>query len=310
MTRGPAQGADDVTVVIPTRDRPALVAASVASARAQDQPPAAVIVVDDGSREPLHPLPGATILRHATSLGVAAARNAGILSAQTRWVALLDDDDLWAPEKLRLQLEAAAQTDAAWVYGSALHVDRAGRSLLVHDAPPAATLSVSLREANVIPAGSSNVVVRRDVLLETGLFDPAFRHFADWDLWLRLAQVAPAAAVDVPVVAYVRHDHSMQVAEIESARAELDALARKHHRPGMHPLGGAWMDLWLAEGLMGAGHPGRALGVLARSGITRRSPVAIRAGAGGLARAIRRRAGRSPLAPPWARPAPFRPPVD
>lgn len=310
MTGASPPGGHDVTVVIPTRDRPASVAAAVASVSGQDRPPAAVIVVDDGSRTPVADLPGARILRHHRSLGVAAARNTGVRAADTAWVAFLDDDDLWAPAKLRLQLDAVARADAGWAYASALHVDCGGRVMLMHDAPPAGTLGAALREANVIPAGSSNVLARRDLLLEAGLLDPAFRHFADWDLWLRLSHLAGAAVVADPVVAYVRHGQSMQVAEIGSARAELAALAAKHDHGDGSMLGGIWMDLWLAEGLLAAGRPRRALGLLARSGIERRSPAALRAGAGELRRKARRRIGRSPSAPAWARPATFGPPVD
>src|SRR4051794_3960548 len=102
-----------VSVVIPTRDRPAQLTAAVASALEQRGVDVEVVVVDDGSRgtarEVIAGLAGGPvrILRHEAPRGVSAARNAGIAAAAAPWIALLDDDDLWAPSKLAMQLEAA-----------------------------------------------------------------------------------------------------------------------------------------------------------------------------------------------------------
>lgn len=294
-----------VTVVIPTRNRPELLAATLASVAAQAVAPTEVIVVDDGSDVPLAPetLPRLRprVVRHEQSLGVAAARNAGIRAAQTEWIALLDDDDLWAPDKLRLQLTVADVTGTSWTYGSAVHVDDHGHQLTVHTAPPAEGIGVALRYANVIPAGSSNVLARRELLIDAGLFDPAFRHFADWDLWIRLARAASPAPIPDPVVGYVRHAGSMQHTEIASARSELAALSRKHGEK----LGGVDIDYWLAEGLANSGSHLRAAGALARSAVVRRAPTQARAAAREARHAVLRRPARSASpgtpAPAWAR---------
>ena len=100
----------EVTVVIPTRDRPALLADALTSVGAQERPAARTVVVDDGSAEPLPTPSGGAVelLRRARPGGVAAARNHGLERVETEWVAFLDDDDLWAPAKLARQLEVAA----------------------------------------------------------------------------------------------------------------------------------------------------------------------------------------------------------
>lgn len=309
----PRSATGDVTVVIPSRDRPQRLAATLASVRAQTAPPAEIIVVDDGSAAPLAPrfasIDGVRFVRHDLSRGVAEARNSGIRAAQTAWIALLDDDDLWAPSKLQLQREAADRTGAAWVFGAALLVDGAGRVLEVHSAPPSAGLRDALRAANVVPAGASNVLVRRDLVLEVGLFDHTLHHFADWDLWLRLADAAPAASIPDALVGYVRHASSMQIAEIERAMIELAALDRKHQRAGAPQLGSVWVDQWLAEGLWGAGRRARALHLMLVSAARRRSTAQLRATAA-LVRAAVRPPRDLPMAPSWARPATVRPPVD
>jgi glycosyltransferase involved in cell wall biosynthesis len=103
----------DVTVVIPTRDRLASLLATLAGVWRQSDVQLEVVIVDDGSRpEVAAEYEGlcsdrVRVLRNAESRGPGAARNAGIAIARGQWVAFLDDDDLWAPSKLRRQLDAA-----------------------------------------------------------------------------------------------------------------------------------------------------------------------------------------------------------
>lgn len=99
-----------VSVVIPTRGRPELVVRAVRSALEQSARPAEVVVVVDGpdpaTVAALAGLddPSVVVVEHPTSRGAAAARNTGIGRARSAWVALLDDDDTWRPEKLARQL--------------------------------------------------------------------------------------------------------------------------------------------------------------------------------------------------------------
>ena len=110
--RGGGDGDPAVSVVIPTRDRWPLLATTLASALGQDGVALEVVVVDDGSATaaPVVPPfddPRVRIARNDRSLGVAGARNRGIEAARGEWIAFLDDDDVWAPAKLRRQLDAA-----------------------------------------------------------------------------------------------------------------------------------------------------------------------------------------------------------
>lgn len=99
----------DVSVVIPTRRRPELVLRAVASALGQTLPPAEVIVVVDGpddvTERALHGVDDdrLTVLTLPCRRGGAGARNAGIAAARGTWIALLDDDDEWLPDKLAQQ---------------------------------------------------------------------------------------------------------------------------------------------------------------------------------------------------------------
>jgi glycosyltransferase involved in cell wall biosynthesis len=200
-----------VSVVIPTHDRWAFLSQAVGSALAQRSVGVEVIVVDDGSTD-VTPERLASFedhrvrwVRHERPRGVAAARNAGVAAAATPWTALLDDDDLWSPEKLARQLQAAETAGAVWVYAGVVEVDGTGRLLGGAPPPTPDTLGAELRRRNVMPAGSSNVLVRTEVLRSVGTFDVRLRHLADWDMWLRLAAVAAPACVPAPLVGYRIH---------------------------------------------------------------------------------------------------------
>jgi glycosyltransferase involved in cell wall biosynthesis len=103
----------DVSVVIPTRDRPPLVTRAVRSALAQTHDNIEVIVVVDGpdaaTTQALAAIddPRVRVIELPSSQGAPAARNVGVVQATAEWTAMLDDDDEWLPDKLAVQLDAA-----------------------------------------------------------------------------------------------------------------------------------------------------------------------------------------------------------
>jgi glycosyltransferase involved in cell wall biosynthesis len=101
-----------ISVIIPAYQAKASVASAIASVRTQKRLPKEIIVVDDGSLDGTGDIAralGATVLSQANR-GVASARNTGIVNATQPWIALLDADDLWRPEKLAAQWEAVSLT--------------------------------------------------------------------------------------------------------------------------------------------------------------------------------------------------------
>ena len=226
-------GSPRVTVVIPTRNRWHLLPTALTAAFSQEGVAVDVIVVDDASARPA-PVElesgerALELVRLDVNRGLAGARNAGVARAGGDWVAFLDDDDVWAPDKLHAQIAAATKARAGWAYSTAVMVDGDGIAEYVWPLPDPATLLERLVASNAIPAGSSNVVVRADVLRSAGGFDEAFSRIADWDLWLRLAAAGPAAAVDRALVAYRQHTGNMSGGGRRELLAEFALLAAKH----------------------------------------------------------------------------------
>ncbi len=227
----------DVCVVIPTRNRRPLLSATLASVLAQRDVDLQVVVVDDASTDDTAAWvgnladPRVTLLRHPAARGDAAGRNTGIAAADATWVAFCDDDDLWAPSKLALQIAAATDTGREWAYGAAVGVDGSLRPF--SGGPPVSPqrLVSSLPRYNAVPAGASNVVVRAAALAEVGPFDETLRQVMDWDMWLRLARRGLPACVPEPLVAYRHHVGNVAVADLELMISEPDLLARRYGIP-------------------------------------------------------------------------------
>ena len=181
-----------VSVIIPTRDRPALVARAVRSAVGQSYANQEIVVVDDGSATPLvlpaefAADPRVRVVWLGTHAGVGEARNAGVRASRGTLLAFLDDDDRWRPQKIERQVRALASRDertAAVESGCELwdgprlverYLPRIDRDLRTE----------LLEHPRLQP---STVLLRRSVFTELGGFDPSLMRTEDWDLWVRLA---------------------------------------------------------------------------------------------------------------------------
>jgi glycosyltransferase involved in cell wall biosynthesis len=201
----------EVSVVIPTFNYGRYLRRAIASVLAQTRLPDEVIVVDDGSTDEtadvVRGFEGVRYIYQANQ-GVSCARNRGISEARGEWIAFLDGDDWWLPEKLMLQLEAAAACpDAALVYtGSCTVTPQGGRSVN-HPIPPS-RIWQRLRYRNCISGGSS-AMVKREVLMRERGFDERLTACEDWDLWVRLARKYQFAVVPQVVTMIFDSGNSM-----------------------------------------------------------------------------------------------------
>jgi glycosyltransferase involved in cell wall biosynthesis len=202
---------DLVSVVIPVFNAERYLAETLASVSAQTYRTIEVVVVDDGSTDR-----SVAIARDAgervvvvpqENLGPAAARNRGARTARGRWIAFLDADDTWAPDKIERQLATCghlpwSHTDSVFVGGA----NDGRRDSALTPKSGGAVLEPLVR-GNFIC--TSSVVVDRDVLLTAGGFDESLRSIQDWDLWLRIAASHALGYVDEPLVGYRVHPVSV-----------------------------------------------------------------------------------------------------
>ncbi len=275
-------GPVSATVVIPSCGRSTLPDA-VRTALGQDGVDVAVVVVDDSGTGAVRAIggpladPRVRVVAHDRQLGVARSRNDGIATATGAWVAFLDDDDLWAPNKLARQIDAAEAAGAEWAYAGVAAVDDDLRCLTVEAAPPVGAVVDDLPVRNGVPATASNIVVRRSALCRVGPFDARFRHLADWDLAVRLAEAGPPAAVPDPLVGYRIH-HAGASSDNADLPAELELFAREHawRQPG-RTVDRAEVWRWMAASSLRAGHRWSAARAYARAARAGDAAAALRA---------------------------------
>jgi len=228
--------APEVSVVIPTRNRWHLLSKTLEGALRQEDVSHEIVIVDDGSTDETSERlaeisdPRVRVVRHETSRHLPGARNSGVAEARGEWLAFLDDDDFWSPRKLRALLDAAGAADAVFAYSAGVVIDSNRTVLQSWPAPDPGEVLRMLLHGNWIPAGGSNPIARADVVRRLGAFDEELRHFAEWDMWIRLAAEGPVAAVDEPLVAYVSHPQNMVLTDSREVIREYGRFRRKHRR--------------------------------------------------------------------------------
>jgi len=296
--------------VIPTRDRSTFLSESLHYVLRQNEVELEVLVIDDGSAQPVDGAvreltdPRVKVLRNETARGVGAARNRGLEAAVGEWVAFLDDDDLWAPDKLKLQVTAAREGELGWAYGGAVAINNR-HEVIAGSPPPSPQEAVAqLPYRNIVPAGSSNVVARKSLLSKAGPFDTTLRHMADWDLWIRLGQQGPPAVVTRPLVAYRMHEDNASI-DIADIPRELAVLDRRYaDLRGGRASDRAYVFRWMAWNALRAGQRSAAVAAYLRAAGAGDLLSLVRAAVGLVRPSLaRRKLGRHIPEPDWARQA-------
>jgi glycosyltransferase involved in cell wall biosynthesis len=192
-----------VSVVIPSFNRQACLRRAIDSVIAQSYRPIEIIVVDDGSTDGTIDTftgleCGVPFLFHPleSNMGAAIARNRGVELANGPFIAFLDSDDLWHPEKIARQMAALAQHGETYggCYTGILSLDEQGQPCGISRATDEGDIHAALLNHNVV-GSTSCVLVRRDLLLQQGGFLPGLRSCQDWELWTRLARITRFACV-------------------------------------------------------------------------------------------------------------------
>jgi glycosyltransferase involved in cell wall biosynthesis len=203
-----------VSVIIPTYNSAPYLVEAVDSVLAQTLRDFEVLVIDDGSTDETGSLmrrygPPVRYI-HQDNGGVSAARNRGIEESRGQYVAFLDADDTWLPDKLSKEVAALDQNRDYRACYSAFAV--ADRNLLPIEVSRSkregSALEDLLLRGNII-ATPSTVMCERALFAEIGGFDPVLSECADWDMWVRLAALTEFLYLDEPLVTYRQHGANM-----------------------------------------------------------------------------------------------------
>lgn len=211
----------EISVIIPTYNRASLIERAIASVANQTSPPFEIIVVDDGSTDDTKKVVSSCIAKYSTSTmpiiyerreqgGAPVARNAGVALARGEWLAFLDSDDIWGARKLELQIQTlteyaacseACVTNASYVNNPQLKLsafESAGTRCnsdygLLHDI--AAKVAYGYHGMYI-----QTMVVRKQLVLDVGGFDPALPLGDDSDLLFQIANRTLISYVRLPLV--------------------------------------------------------------------------------------------------------------
>jgi glycosyltransferase involved in cell wall biosynthesis len=247
-----------VSVVIPGYNAERFIGATLATVHAQTARPTEIIFVDDGSTDRTPDIArglGAVVL-HTNRTGPAGARNAGISAASTPWIALLDADDLWEPDKLEAQwsaIEACPEADIVFTdfsqgvpgeiivpsflstRGNYQKVRRSERAPGVVSCDRESLIQAFFEGNFILP---STVLVRRSLALEVGLFDVDMLMWCeDRDFFLRALRIAGVAVVERSLMHRRLYDGSLSSDDL---RMDLGAAMigdRVFAHPDRYPAG-------------------------------------------------------------------------
>lgn len=212
---------EKVSVVIPAYNSAGTIEAAVDSVLAQSIP-VEIIIVDDCSDDNLEQVldkyksdERVSVFVNKENLGVAASRNRGVQLASCEYVAFLDSDDMWEPEKLKRQLELMKESGAVLCSTARELINEDGsRTGRVIEVPERVTYKMLLR-GNVI--NCSSVLIRREVALEFPMGDDDIHE--DYICWMRiLKKYGSSVAINEPLILYRQMRNSKSGSKLTSAR--------------------------------------------------------------------------------------------
>ena len=203
-----------IAVVVPTYNRAVYLMRALESVARQSVPAQEVVVVDDGSTDET----SKKVRRHFPNFryifqerkGVSAARNAGIMSVKSQWIAFLDSDDEWLPNKLATQINTLknkqryriCHTNEIWIRNG-----KRVNPLKKHQKHGGYIFRKCLPLCLISP---SSVIIKKEVFDNVGCFDETLPACEDYDLWLRICATYPVLYIDKPLIRkYGGHDDQL-----------------------------------------------------------------------------------------------------
>lgn len=219
----------NISVVIPAYNSAEFIADAVHSILKQTRPITEITIVDDGStdntQQIVEALPGPITYIKQPNQGPSAARNTGIKAANSEWIAFLDADDQWTPDKIDKQLKLLRKIpELVLIAGDMAEIDKSGQLITesvldkhhllnkfqaIQDRAIPNALA-ELVTKNFIPTGT--VLVNKSALIEAGLFNQTIRFGEDLELWAKIAAKHPISCI--PEILMLRRQHGNNATQL------------------------------------------------------------------------------------------------
>lgn len=222
-----------VSVIIPTHNRCSLLIRAIESIEKQTFRDFEIIIVSDASTdetdEKMNELQKKTsyISYYAIdrSRGANYARNYGIQHAKGEYIAFLDDDDEWLPQKLEEQVKKfQASPDIGLVYCNVNIVDCTGKFICVNQQNTEGNVSKEILFGGFIHT-TSCVMLKKQVAIDAGLFDESMPAMQDYDMWIRCCQIAEVGLIKTPLVNYYTYGQTGREQIGNRTKRYIDAFA-------------------------------------------------------------------------------------
>ena len=233
-----------VSVIIPVYNRGHLLNRAVDSVFVQTFTNWELFIVDDGStdntedvvKEILKQDKRVFYIKNDTNKGVSVSRNVAIGKASGVYVAFLDSDDVWLPEKLEQQVGVFENGDdkLGLVYISAYFVNNFDGSSRIKKASMSGSLYEEQLAYNIV-GGASRVMVKMQCLTVCGCFDENIACNEDWDLWIRIAKSYTIAAEPAPLVYYYEGNTDSLSINTQGLIDGYEALWKKYNIESLSP---------------------------------------------------------------------------
>ena len=246
-----------ISVVMPSFNRETATARAIRSALCQERPVAEVVVVDDASWPPLdlHALPrkagiDVRVVRLAVNSGAAAARQAGVESAQGDLVAFLDSDDEWLPSKIGAQLEVVARaqlhTGDLWAVSCGWDFAGADRAWAGRRIPVPSSSALDFAAGCWFCPGST-VLLPRACFRQLGGFAAGLRRLEDYEWFLRFGLAGGRLLVAQQALARINVGRRATLQSVAAARAFIEERWLPERSQSMRRSIGAYLALEMAR---------------------------------------------------------------
>jgi glycosyltransferase involved in cell wall biosynthesis len=236
-----------VSVIIPTYNRAHLIDKAIKSVLNQTYQDYEIIVVDnastDNTKEVVKGFNNFKIryIYYCDNRGSSVARNVGIRASQGEFIALLDSDDEWLPEKLDRQVEVLQNEspEVGVVYSDVLYIDENSKNMNRKLCNPKKEgyIYEDLLGGNCVGTPSA-LLIKKECFHRFGLFDDLLKYHEDWDMWIRIAKYYRFVFIEVPLVKYRLHSNriseNLELTIIASNRILAKYTNELKKRRGVH----------------------------------------------------------------------------